>query len=118
METLQYHLNDFDGPLDLLLTLISKNQIDIHDIPIVTICSQYMAYIEEAQQMDLEIASSFLIMASELMLIKSKMLLPGRDEKEDPRKELVNQLELYIATKNAADLIGIYRRILSKEGGI
>lgn len=103
METLQYHLNDFDGPLDLLLTLISKNQIDIHDIPIVTICSQYMAYIEEAQQMDLEIASSFLIMASELMLIKSKMLLPGRDEKEDPRKELVNQLELYIATKNAAE---------------
>lgn len=103
METLQYHLNDFDGPLDLLLVLISKNQIDIHDIPIATICTQYMAYIEEAQQMDLEIASSFLITASELMLIKSKMLLPGRDEKEDPRKELVNQLELYIATKNAAE---------------
>lgn len=98
-----YHLNDFDGPLDLLLTLISKNKIDIHDIPIVLICEQYMAYIDEAKEMDLEIASDFIIMASHLMLIKSKMLLPGRADQEDPRKELVNQLELYIATKNAAE---------------
>lgn len=103
METIHYHLSDFDGPLDLLLTLITKNQIDIHDIPIVTICAQYMAFIEEAQQMDMEVASDFLLMASELMLIKSKMLLPGRNEKEDPRQELVNRLELYIATKNAAE---------------
>ena len=98
-----YHLNDFDGPLDLLLTLISKNKIDIHDIPIVLICEQYMAYIDEAKEMDLEIASDFIIMASHLMLIKSKMLLPVRADQEDPRKELVNQLELYIATKNAAE---------------
>ncbi len=103
MEDITYHLVDFDGPLDLLLTLISKNKIDIHDIPIVSICDQYMAYIHEAQTMDLEIASEFIIMASQLMLIKSKMLLPGRPDQEDPRKELVNQLELYIATKNAAE---------------
>lgn len=114
METIQYHLDDFDGPLDLLLTLITKNQIDIHDIPIVTICAQYMAFIEEAQQMDLEIASEFLIMASELMLIKSKMLLPGRDEREDPRKELVNQLELYMATKTAAEQL---RPLFQKYAG-
>ncbi|MDD6981171.1 MAG: segregation/condensation protein A [Clostridia bacterium] len=114
MDTLQYHLNDFDGPLDLLLTLISKNKIDIHDIPIVTICNQYMAYIEEAQQLDMEIASDFLIMASELMLIKSKMLLPGRDEKDDPRKELVNRLELYIATKTAAEQL---RPLFQKYAG-
>ena len=100
---LTYHLNDFEGPLDLLLALISKNKIDIHDIPIVSICDQYMAYLEEAERMDLEITSDFIIMASELMLIKSKMLLPGRADREDPRKELVNQLELYIATKNAAE---------------
>ena len=62
-----------------------------------------MAYIDEAKEMDLEIASDFIIMASHLMLIKSKMLLPVRADQEDPRKELVNQLELYIATKNAAE---------------
>ena len=103
MDTLQYHLDDFEGPLDLLYMLILKNKIDIHDIPIVTICDQYMTYIEEAQQLDMEIASDFLVMASDLMLIKSKMLLPGRDEKDDPRLELVNRLkDLYPATKEAA----------------
>ena len=114
MDTIQYHLTDFDGPLDLLLSLITKNQIDIHDIPIVMICEQYMAFIEEAQRMDLEVASDFLLMASELMLIKSKMLLPGRNEKEDPRQELVNRLELYIATKNAAEQL---RPLYSKYAG-
>lgn len=103
MEEITYHLNDFDGPLDLLLTLISKNKIDIHDIPIVSIFDQYMAFLDEAKQMDLEIATDFILMASQLMLIKSRMLLPGRPDQEDPRKELVNQLELYIAAKNAAE---------------
>ena len=103
LDHITYHLDDFEGPLDLLLALIDKDKIDIHDIPIVSICDQYMAFIEEAQQMDLDIASEFIIMASQLMLIKSKMLLPGRVEKDDPRRELVNQLELYIATKNAAE---------------
>lgn len=119
MKELTYHLDDFDGPLDLLLTLISKNKIDIHDIPIVSLCNQYMAYLEEAKRMDLEIASEFIIMASELMLIKSRMLLPGRSEKEDPRKELVNQLELYIATKTAAEqlkpLYSLYSGRMEKE---
>ncbi len=101
-DTLTYRLDDFEGPLDLLLALIEKNKMDIHDIPIVSICDQYMAYLAEAQTMDLDIASEFIIMASKLMLIKSRMLLPGAADREDPRKELVNQLELYMATKKAA----------------
>ncbi len=102
IEPITYHLDDFDGPLDLLLTLIEKNKMDIHDIPIVKICDQYMEYLNEAQTMDLDIASEFIIMASKLMLIKSRMLLPGAADREDPRRELVNQLELYMATKKAA----------------
>ncbi len=101
-ESITYRLDDFEGPLDLLLALIEKNKMDIHDIPIVSICDQYMAYLTEAQTMDMDIASEFLIMASKLMLIKSKMLLPGAADREDPRAELVNQLELYMATKKAA----------------
>ncbi len=101
-ETITYHLNDFDGPLDLLLVLIDKNKVDIHDIPIVSICDQYMEYLNEADGMDMDIASDFIIMASKLMLIKSRMLLPGAADREDPRRELVNQLELYMATKKAA----------------
>ncbi len=101
-ETVTYRLDDFEGPLDLLLNLIEKNKVDIHDIPIVSICDQYMEYLNEAQKMDLDIASDFIIMASKLMLIKSRMLLPGAADREDPRKELVNQLELYMATKKAA----------------
>ncbi len=103
-EPLTYRLEDFnfEGPLDLLLNLIEKNKMDIHDIPIVSICDQYMAYLAAAQKMDLDIASDFIIMASKLMLIKSRMLLPGAADREDPRTELVNQLELYMATKKVA----------------
>ncbi len=101
-EPITYRLDDFEGPLDLLLALIEKNKMDIHDIPIAKICDQYMEYINEAQTMDMDIASDFIIMASRLMLIKSRMLLPGAADREDPRTELVNQLELYMATKKAA----------------
>ncbi len=101
-ESITYRLDDFEGPLDLLLMLIEKNKMDIHDIQIGSICEQYMAYLAEAQKMDMDIASEFIIMASKLMLIKSKMLLPGAADRDDPRTELVNQLELYKATKMAA----------------
>ena len=74
IEQLTYRLDLFEGPLDLLLTLISKNKVSITDIPIAIICDQYMEYIEEAQRMDLDIASEFIVMASELMLIKSRMI--------------------------------------------
>ena len=90
MEALTYHLEAFDGPLDLLLSLIQKNKVEITDIPIALICDQYMAYIAEAESLDMDLTADFIVMASELMLIKSKMLLPKEDEEEeDPRAELM-----------------------------
>ncbi len=102
-EQLTYHLDQFDGPLDLLLTLIAKNKVSITDIPIVLICDQYMAYIEEAQKTDPDITSEFIVMASELMLIKSRMILPHEEGTEnDPRREITNALLLYQQAKLAA----------------
>ena len=102
-EQLTYRLDQFEGPLDLLLTLISKNKVSITDIPIALICDQYMEYIEEAQRMDLEIASEFIVMASELMLIKSRMILPHEEGTEnDPRREIADALLLYQQAKIAA----------------
>ena len=72
MEDLTYHLQTFDGPLDLLLALIRKNKVEITDIPISLICDQYMAYLSEAEAMDLDLTSEFIVMASELMLIKRR----------------------------------------------
>ncbi len=108
MDTVHYHIDfdmaePFDGPLDLLLTLIQKNKVDITDIPIFLICDQYMAYIEAAQHMDLDLAAEFIVMASELMLIKSKMLLPKtEEEEEDPRAGLAEALLKYQQAKEAA----------------
>ncbi len=102
-EQLTYHLDQFDGPLDLLLALIAKNKVSITDIPIVLICDQYMAYIEEAQKSDPDITSEFIVMASELMLIKSRMILPHEEGTEnDPRREIANALLLYQQAKLAA----------------
>jgi len=103
IEQLTYRLDQFEGPLDLLLTLISKNKVSITDIPIAIICDQYMEYIEQAQKMDLDIASEFIVMASELMLIKSKMILPHEEGTEnDPRREIADALLLYQQAKLAA----------------
>ena len=103
IEQLTYRLDQFEGPLDLLLTLISKNKVSITDIPIAIICDQYMEYIQEAQRMDLDIASDFIVMASELMLIKSKMILPHEEGTEnDPRREIADALLLYQQAKLAA----------------
>ena len=103
IEQLTYRLDQFEGPLDLLLTLISRNKVSITDIPIALIFDQYMEYINEAQKMDLEIASEFIVMASELMLIKSKMLLPHEEGTEnDPRREIADALLLYQQAKLAA----------------
>ena len=102
-EQVTYRLDQFEGPLDLLLTLITKNKVSITDIPIALICDQYMEYINEAQKMDLDIASDFIVMASELMLIKSKMLLPHEENTEnDPRREIADALLLYQQAKLAA----------------
>ena len=97
--SLEVKLQVFEGPLDLLMHLIDKNQIDIYDIPIVTITEQYMAYIAAMQREDMDVTSEFLVMAATLMNIKCKMLLPKEvneeGEEEDPRAELVEKLLEY-----------------------
>ena len=80
MEQITYKIDQFEGPLDLLLTLITKNKIDIADIPIALICDQYMEYISTMQKLDMELSSEFIVMAAELMVIKSRMLLPKDEE--------------------------------------
>jgi segregation and condensation protein A len=100
-------LERFEGPLDLLLHLIKRDEIDIYDIPIAHIMKQYLAYIELMRALDLDIAGEFLVMAATLMRIKSKMLLPtpavGEEEDEgDPREELVQRLVEYRQFKEAA----------------
>jgi segregation and condensation protein A len=103
IEQVTYRLDQFEGPLDLLLTLISKNKVSITDIPISLICDQYMEYIDNAQKMDPDIASEFIVMASELMLIKSRMLLPHEEGTEnDPRREIADALMLYQQAKLVA----------------
>ena len=86
-------LEAFEGPLDLLLHLLDKNKVSIYDIPIVEITNQYLDYIQEMQRQDLNIMSEFLVMAANLIAIKSRMLLPKEakeeGEEEDPRAELV-----------------------------
>ncbi len=102
MEAVTYRLDQFEGPLDLLLTLIQKNKVNIIDIPISLICDQYLAYINAAKDMNMEIASEFIVMASELMLIKSKLLLPKETEDEkDPRADLAEALLRYQQAKQA-----------------
>jgi segregation and condensation protein A len=104
-------LDVFEGPLDLLLYLIRREELDIYDIPIEHITVKYMAFIEEARQLDLDIAGEFIVMAATLMVIKSRMLLPvdrrtvseeGPEEWVDPRLDLVRQLVEYKKFKDAA----------------
>ena len=94
---IQVKLQAFEGPLDLLLHLIEKNKVEIYDIPIVEITNQYMQYIKEMEEKDLNIMSEFLLMASTLLDIKCRMLLPKEEneEEEDPRQELADQLLQY-----------------------
>lgn len=110
MEAVTYRLEQFEGPLDLLLSLIHKNKVSITDIPISLICDQYLEYITKAQQLDMDIASEFIVMASELMLIKSRMLLPKPEEsEEDPRAKLTDALIRYQQAKEgAAKLAPLY----------
>lgn len=93
----------FEGPLDLLLALIAKNKVSIYDIPIQLIFEQYMEYIAQMERFNMEIASSFIVMAAQLMVIKSRMLLPPKeDDEEDPRQELVDMLLEYQRAKETA----------------
>ncbi len=104
MEAVTYRLDQFEGPLDLLLMLIHKNKVQITDIPISLICDQYLEYIQAAQDMDMEVAGEFIVMASELMLIKSRLLLPKvNEEDKDPRAELADALLRYQQAKQAVE---------------
>ena len=101
---MDFHLDNFDGPLDLLLHLISKNKVSIYDIPIAEILEQYMAVLHEAEHMDLDVAGDFIAMAAQLVYIKSRMLLPKHEEDEDgedPRAGLVEMLLEYQRLKSA-----------------
>jgi segregation and condensation protein A len=104
----QVRIENFEGPLDLLLHLIKKNEINIYDIPVALIANQYLEYIEAMKSLNLNVAGDFLVMAATLLQIKSKMLLPVdeavQDEEDgpDPREELVRRLLEYKAYKEAA----------------
>src|SRR5262245_56727566 len=103
----QLDLPVFRGPLDLLLYLVKRHEVEIFDIPIAVITEQYLRYLEVLQQIDVEQAGDFLVMASTLMEIKSRMLLPQEqapdaEPVEDPRQELVQQLVAYKKYRDAA----------------
>jgi len=111
-------LPEFEGPLDLLLYLIKKNEVDIHDIPIAPITRQYMEYLDLMKELNLDVAGEFMVMAATLIHIKSKMLVPvnpteaeGEEEAEDPRDELVRRLLEFQRYKEAAGLLHQKREI-------
>jgi segregation and condensation protein A len=114
----------FEGPLDLLLHLIKKNEVEIVDIPVATITEQYLAYLEMMRELNLDIAGEFLVMAATLTLIKSRMLLPpsedGEEEEEaDPRADLVRQLLDYQRYREAALALSerplLHRDVFARE---
>ncbi|MFO8058284.1 MAG: segregation/condensation protein A [bacterium] len=118
-DTYRVKLEIFEGPLDLLLYLIRKNEVDIYDIPIAMIVEQYMEYLELMRSLNLDVAGDFLVMAATLSQIKSRLLLPRDDleeegEEEDPRDELVRRLLDYQRYKEAAEDL-IARPILGRE---
>jgi len=108
---LNFHLEQYDGPLDLLLDLIRKQEINIYDIPIARITQQYLEFMQKATEMNIELSAEFVYMAATLILIKSKMLLPRDPElakmegEEDPRQELVDRLLEHERFKNAAEML-------------
>ncbi|PWU12773.1 MAG: chromosome segregation protein ScpA [Terriglobia bacterium] len=109
---LHFHLEKYEGPLDLLLDLIRKQEIDIRDIPIATITAQYLEYLDKAREMDIDLGAEFVYMAATLIHIKSRMLLPrdpalGKEGEaaEDPRQELVDRLLEHERFKNAAEML-------------
>ena len=120
----EVRLEKFEGPLDLLMHLIQRDEIDIYDIPIAHITQQYLAYIEMMRMLDLDVAGEFLVMAATLMRIKARMLLPvppaGEEEEADPRDELVRRLLEYRQFKEAAGTLGTReeRRRLQYERGM
>src|SRR5712671_4583128 len=110
MVDLKISLPLYEGPLDLLLDLIRRQKLDIYDIPIAKVTEQYLAFLHLMKEMDVDLASEFLVIAAQLIYIKSRMLLPpdpdaGPEEQEDPRAELVRRLIEYEKFKNAAQML-------------
>ena len=116
-------IQDFEGPLDLLMHLIEKDKVDIYDIPIVDITEQYITYLNAMKEFDMDVASDFLVMAATLLQIKSRMLLPkppveSAEEQEDPRQMLVDMLVEYrkiriqakMLTESLATALGYHQR--------
>ncbi|EDS77973.1 segregation/condensation protein A [Clostridium massiliodielmoense] len=109
--SLNIKIENFEGPFDLLLHLIKKNEMDIYDIKIYEITTQYLNYINNMKELDLEVTSEFIVIAATLLEIKSKMLLPkqvveeNEEEAEDPRQELINKLLEYKKFKQVADYL-------------
>ena len=119
-ESYNVRLDAFEGPLDLLLHLIRKNELDIYDIPIADITRQYLDYIKLMKDLNLEVAGDFLLMASTLLHIKSRMLLPQEEhdtdeaEEQDPRAELIKRLLEYQQYKDAGIVLGA-RTLLGRD---
>ena len=105
MSAINYKIEVFEGPMDLLLHLISKHKLNIYDIPISELVEQYLGYVEQMKDADLEIASEFLEMAARLVYIKTVSLLPVYDEGEKLRKELSGELIEYAECKRVAQLL-------------
>ncbi|TYZ30210.1 segregation/condensation protein A [Selenomonas caprae] len=124
MEDYKIKIDAFEGPMDLLMHLIEKNKIDIYDIPIAELTRQYLAYLDRFREFNMEIASSFLVMAATLLQIKSRMMLPKPEKpadeaEEDPRFELVQRILEYRKFKQVStvlgDMAGIQERFVSRE---
>ncbi len=126
-EEYKVNLEVFEGPLDLLLYLIKKDEVDIYDIPIGRITTQYMGYLDLMKILNLEIAGDFIVMAATLMVIKSRLLLPDEergpveeDDEDDPRWDLVRQLVEYKKFKDAAGFLGhleeVQENVFGREG--
>lgn len=113
MEDVSFKLEVFEGPLDLLLHLISQNKVSLDDIPISLILDQYLAYLEAMSSLNMEVTSEFIVMAAQLILLKSKMLLPvPQTEEEDPRAELARRLAEYKLIKGvSAELTAEQKRV-------
>jgi segregation and condensation protein A len=110
VDELKISLPTYEGPLDLLLDLIRRQKLDIYDIPIAKVTEQYLAYLHLMEDMNVDVASEFLVIAAQLIYIKSRMLLPpdpdaSTEEQEDPRTELVRRLLEYEKFKNAAQML-------------
>ncbi len=119
----RFDLDLFEGPLDLLLHLIKKNEVDIADIPVASITEQYLGYLDLMRELNLDVAGEFLVMAATLMLVKSRLLLPSEEsadgEEEDPRADLIRQLLEYSRYRDAAAELGdrprLHRDVFARD---